>query len=130
MTTNRQAIVLFDGECPLCRKTTAILKRLDWLHQLRFHNCRDTAGIPANTARLEPARMIAEMHVLTPNRKTALSGFRAVRWIAGRVPPLWPLYPLLFIPGMPKMGQRIYLWIARNRFHLVPCHDGVCTIRR
>ncbi len=130
MSTNHHAIVLYDGECPLCRKTTAILKRLDWLHQLRFHNCRDTAGIPANTAHLEPARMIAEMHVLTPDRTTALSGFRAVRWIAGRVPLLWPLYPLLFVPGMPRLGQRIYLWIARNRFHLVPCHDGVCTIRK
>lgn len=124
----RHAIVLYDGDCPLCRKTTAILKRFDWLHQLRFHNCRDSAGIPANTAHLEPARMIAEMHVLAPDRKSALSGFRAVRWIAGRVPLLWPLYPFLFIPGSPRIGQRIYLWIARNRFHLVPCHDGVCTI--
>jgi len=123
-----KAIVLYDGDCPLCRKTTSILKRLDWLHQLKFHNCRDTVGIPANSAHLEPARMIAEMHVLTPDRKNALSGFRAVRWIAGRVPVMWPIYPLLFIPGMPKLGQRIYLWIARNRFRLVPCRDGVCTI--
>ena len=66
-----KAIVLYDGDCPLCRKTTGILKRLDWLHLLRFHNCRDSAGIPANTAHLEPARMIAEMHVLAADRKTA-----------------------------------------------------------
>jgi predicted DCC family thiol-disulfide oxidoreductase YuxK len=126
MTT--KAIVLYDGDCPLCRKTSVILKRFDWLRQLKIHNCRDTAGIPANTAHLEPARMIAEMHVLTPDRTTALSGFRAVRWIAGRVPLMWPLYPLLFIPGMAKLGQRVYLWIARNRFQLVPCRNGVCTI--
>jgi predicted DCC family thiol-disulfide oxidoreductase YuxK len=125
-----KAIVLYDGDCALCRKTTSILKRLDWLRQLKFHNCRDTAGISANSAHLEPARMIAEMHLLTPDRKKALSGFGAVRWIAGRVPLLWPLYPLLFIPGMPKLGQRIYLWIARNRFQLMPCRDGVCTIRK
>jgi predicted DCC family thiol-disulfide oxidoreductase YuxK len=123
-----QAIVLYDGECPLCRKTATILKRLDWLHALRFHNCRDSAGIPENAAHLDPARMIAEMHVLAADRKTAYSGFRAVRWIAGRLPLLWPLYPLLFVPGMPRLGQRIYLWIARNRFQLLPCHNGVCTI--
>jgi hypothetical protein len=29
---------------------------------------------------------------------------------------------------MPGLGQRVYLWVARNRFHLVPCHDGVCSI--
>ena len=123
-----QAIVLYDGECPLCRKTTDLLKRLDWLGRLRFHNCRDTAGIPAHSAHLDPERMLQEMHVLTPDRAAAYSGFRAVRWIAGRVPVLWPLYPLLFIPGMAKLGQRLYLWIARNRFHLLPCRGGVCTI--
>jgi len=121
-------LVLYDGECPLCRKTTGILKRFDWLHLLHFHNCRDTAGIPANSAHLDPAHMIAEMHVLSPNRKQALSGFQAVRWIAGRIPLMWPVYPLLFIPGIPRLGQMIYLWIARNRFQLLPCHDGICSI--
>jgi predicted DCC family thiol-disulfide oxidoreductase YuxK len=123
-----RAVVLYDGDCPLCRKTTSILKRLDWFHRLALHNCRDTAHIPKNTAHLDSARMIQEMHVLTPDRGHALSGFRAVRWIAGRIPLMWSLYPLLFIPGMPSLGQRLYLWIARNRFKLVPCRDGVCTI--
>jgi len=123
-----QAVVLYDGECPLCRKASSVLRRLDWLHRLQFHNCRDAAGIPTNSVHLDPARMIQEMHVLTPDRTTAYSGYRAVRWIAGRVPILWPLYPLLFIPGMARLGQRLYLWIARNRFHLLPCRGGVCTI--
>jgi predicted DCC family thiol-disulfide oxidoreductase YuxK len=123
-----QAVVLYDGECPLCRKTTGVLERFDWFGRLRFHNCRDAAGIPTHSAHLDPARTIQEMHVLTPDRTAAYSGFRAVRWIAGRVPVLWPLYPLLFIPGMAKVGQRLYLWVARNRFHLLPCRGGVCTI--
>lgn len=123
-----QAIVLYDGDCPLCRKATSILERLDWLKRLRFHNCRDTAALPAHSVHLDTDRMIQEMHVLTPDRTKAYSGFRAVRWIAGRVPALWPLYPLLFLPGMGRLGQRVYLWVARNRFHLVPCRGGVCTI--
>jgi predicted DCC family thiol-disulfide oxidoreductase YuxK len=123
-----RALVLYDGQCPLCTKTVSILRRFDWLGRLRFHNCRDTAGIPTNAAHLDPARMIEEMHVLTPDRSTSYSGFRVVRWIAGRVPILWPLYPLLFIPGAGRLGQRLYLWLARNRFQLMPCRDGVCTI--
>lgn len=123
-----QAVILYDGDCALCRKTTSMLKRLDWFGRLAFHNCRDAAGIPSHSAHLDSARMIQEMHVLTPDRTRALSGFRAVRWIAGRVPLLWPLYPLLFIPGLPRLGQKLYLWVARNRFRLVPCRDGVCTI--
>lgn len=105
----RQALVLYDGQCPLCTRTTSILRRLDWLGRLRFHDCRDTAGIPAHSAHLDPARMIQEMHVLTPDRTVAFHGFRAVRWIAGRLPVLWPLYPLLFIPGTGRVGQRLYL---------------------
>src|SRR5262245_29767977 len=125
---SNQALVLYDGLCPLCTRTVSILKRFDWLGRLHFHNCRDTAAIPVNSAHLEPARMIQEMHVLMPDRTKAYSGFRAARWIAGRIPLLWPVYPLLFIPGMPRLGQRLYLWIAKNRFRLLPCRDGVCTI--
>src|SRR3954466_5429306 len=53
-----QAVVLYDGDCPLCRKTTAILNRLDWFGRLAFHNCRDAAHIPPNTAHLDSAPMI------------------------------------------------------------------------
>ncbi|HJZ94621.1 MAG TPA: DUF393 domain-containing protein [Gemmataceae bacterium] len=128
LPTESQAIVLYDGECPLCCKTVSILKTLDWLNALWFHNCRDAAGIPAHTAHLEPARMLEQMHLLTPDRTGVYPGFRGARWIAGRVPVFWPIYPLLFLPGMARLGQRVYLWIARNRFNLLPCRDGVCTI--
>ena len=127
-TATNCAMVLYDGQCPLCTRTASILRRLDWFGRLRFHDCRNVAGIPEHSARLDPARMIQEMHVLTPDRTKAYSGFRAVRWIAGRLPLLWPLYPLLFIPGMNRIGQRLYLWLARNRFHLLPCRGGVCSI--
>jgi hypothetical protein len=29
---------------------------------------------------------------------------------------------------MERWGQKIYLWVARNRFRLVPCHGGVCSL--
>ena len=38
------------------------------------------------------------------------------------------LVPLLYLPGVPAVGQRLYLWVARNRYHLVPCHDGACAV--
>ena len=40
-----------------------------------------------------------------------------------------PIAPLYYIPGIPWLGDRLYKWVARNRFRLVPCHDGVCTIQ-
>ena len=63
------------------------------------------------------------MHLLTPDGKRLYHGFGAFRWMAWRLPLCWPIAPLLYVPGVPWLGQRIYLWIARNRFHLVPCHE-------
>jgi predicted DCC family thiol-disulfide oxidoreductase YuxK len=70
------------------------------------------------------------MHVLAPDGGRLYHGFAALRWLAWRLPPLWPLAPLLYVPGVLTVGQRLYLWVARNRFRLVPCHGGVCTLPR
>ena len=31
-------------------------------------------------------------------------------------------------PGVPWVGNKVYLWVAKNRFKLVPCKDGVCSL--
>ena len=57
-----KGVVLFDGECPFCRKSIAMVRKLDWLGRLEYQNCRDLEHIPANTAGLSPERMIEEIH--------------------------------------------------------------------
>ncbi len=123
-----QGQVLYDGQCPLCLKSVGILKRLDWFHRLSYVNARDRAQLPSSDAPLDPDRLLQEMHVLTPDGRRLYHGFAALRWMAWRLPLLWPLAPLLYVPGVPWLGQRLYLWVARNRFRLVPCHGGVCTL--
>ena len=125
--TRSQAQVLYDGQCPLCLKSVALLKRLDWLGRLRYLDARDRENLPV--AEPSPGRFLEEMHLLTPGGQRLLSGFAALRWIAWRLPLLWPIAPLLWLPGMAAVGQRLYLWVARRRFRLVPCHGGVCTIQ-
>ena len=49
--------------------------------------------------------------------------------MAWRVPVLLPLAPLMYFPGVPWVGNKVYLWIAKNRYNLVPCDDGGCRIR-
>ncbi|MBV9125930.1 MAG: DUF393 domain-containing protein [Planctomycetes bacterium] len=125
-----KAIVLYDGQCPLCLKGIALLKRLDWLGRLTFRNARDRKHLPAHEPPLDPERLLEEMHLLTPEGYQLLHGFTALRWMAWRLPLLWPLAPFLYLPGIPPLGQRLYLWVARHRFHLVPCHGGICTLPR
>jgi len=125
-----RAQVLFDGDCPFCRRSVALLRKLDWTKQLAYVNVRDPHEPLLRSPQIASAPLIDEMHVLTPDGRHLLHGFEAVRWLAWRLPLLWPVAPLLYIPGVPSFGQRLYLWIARNRFRLVPCHGGVCTIQR
>lgn len=124
----RKAQILYDGQCPLCLKSVGLLKRLDWLGRLSYGNARDRDHLPAGDAPLDPDKLLQEMHVLTPDGRRLYHGFAALRWIAWRLPVLWPIAPLLYLPGVPQLGQRLYLWVARNRFRLVPCHGGVCTL--
>ncbi|MCE9533353.1 MAG: DUF393 domain-containing protein [Planctomycetes bacterium] len=125
---NVKAVVLYDGTCPLCQKSVSILKRLDWLRRLSYHDARDTDQLPETPVKLDAEKMLQEMHVLTPDRQRAYAGFRAFRWIAGRLPILWAFWPLMFVPGVPWLGNRVYRWVARNRYNLVPCHDGQCAV--
>lgn len=122
------AIVLYDGQCPLCRKSVALLKWLDWRRRLDCRDARDPANVPATEPPLVLERLLEEMHLVTPDGQQVHHGFTAFRWMAWRLPLLWAVAPLLYIPGVPTLGQWAYLWIARNRFQLVPCRDGVCSL--
>lgn len=123
-----RAVVLYDGQCAFCRKSVDLLRRLDWRGRLRFADARDPAQRPPSERPLDPSRLLQEMHVLTADGRRVYHGFGALRWLAWRLPLLWPVAPLLYLPGVLPLGQRLYLWVARNRFRLVPCHGGVCTL--
>jgi hypothetical protein len=47
--------------------------------------------------------------------------------LAAALPAFWPLCPLLFLPGVSWVGERVYGVIARNRLALVHC-DSHCPI--
>ena len=72
------------------------------------------------------ARALSEMIVIAPNGRTA-GGFDAFRLIARVLPALWPVLPLLYVPGAAWIGRRVYKWVAKNRYRLVKC-DGVCSL--
>jgi predicted DCC family thiol-disulfide oxidoreductase YuxK len=127
MTTRlRPAQVFYDGQCLFCVKSVNLLKTFDWFGRLSFFDSRHPELGPANGPTFDRNRLLEEIHLVPPNGTTELTGFFAFRWIAWRLPLFWPLAPFLYLPGAARWGQRLYLWIARNRFRLVPCHGGVC----
>ena len=124
-----KAVVLYDGMCPLCQRGVRVLKRLDWFGKLHFQDCRDVDNWPPSAVPLSLKALLAEMHLVTPDRKRAPAGYRAFRWMAWRIPLLLPLAPLMYFPGVPWVGNKVYLWVAKNRYNLVPCGDGGCQVR-
>jgi predicted DCC family thiol-disulfide oxidoreductase YuxK len=122
--------LIFDGDCPLCRKSVAVVRSLDWLHRLEFIDARAADQPLLHQEPIAGAPLLDEMHLLTPSGKRVYHGFGAFRWMAWRLPLCWLIVPLLYVPGVPWLGQRIYLWIARNRFHLLPCRHGACAIQK
>jgi predicted DCC family thiol-disulfide oxidoreductase YuxK len=125
---DRKAAVLYDGQCAFCLKSVALLRRLDWLGKLRYVDARHPEELPDSDIPIELPRLLQEMHVVTADGRHLYHGFQALRWLAWRLPLLWGFAPLLYLPGVLPLGQRLYLWVARNRFRLIPCHGGVCTL--
>jgi hypothetical protein len=106
----------------------AVLQWLDWRRKLCCLDARNPENVPPLDPPLVPERLLEEMHLVTPDGRRAYHGFGAFRWMAWRLPLLWGVAPFLYVPGVPTLGQWLYLKIAKNRFQLVPCRDGVCTL--
>jgi predicted DCC family thiol-disulfide oxidoreductase YuxK len=124
----KSAVVLFDGDCRFCQRSVAILKRLDWLNKLQYQSARQVDQLPRTDPPLDPEELMKEMHVVPRAGWPIYRGFQAFRWMAWRLPVLWLIAPLLYLPGVPWLGNKAYLWVARNRFKLVPCKAGVCAL--
>jgi len=126
-----RAVLLYDGRCGFCLESIKRLRVLDlfgWVDPLDFHTQPDLAKL--NPA-LTPQRCRSEMVLLEPNGRVS-GGFEAFRRMAPHLPMVWPLVPVLYVPGMRWLGTRIYRWIATHRYllHRNPaCAANQCAVR-
>lgn len=121
-----RALVLYDGECRVCRASVGQLRRLDWLGRLSYGDARDVAVRGASGVDAEAA--LRRLHLVTPGGRQPIQGFYAFRWLAGRLPALWILWPLLWLPGAAAIGVRAYDAFARNRFAFGACDGEACAV--
>lgn len=119
--------VIFDGHCPLCRKSVALLRLLDWLERLRTLDLhQDQDEIARFAPQLTHERMMQAMQLITPHGRV-YAGFYALRRMARALPALWLVLPLMYLPGMSQLGPVLYRWVARRRYGLQPCDErGSC----
>lgn len=105
-------VVYYDQNCNLCqwlKKTFHQLKRgsvpIEWRHYEEAPAC----GIHETTC--------GESMSIQTSEGKMFRGYYAVRELI-HYTWLFPLRPLLYLPGMEWAGEKVYQAVARNRYHL------------
>jgi len=124
----KDLFVLYDGGCGVCRKTVSVLTSLDLLERVTFVDALDddrkrTLGL--NT--LDQDILLHDMHGVSGDQVT--QGYFTYRWMAARLPLLWAILPLLYLPPVVALGMRIYRKIADSRACRLPSATGAKPTR-
>ncbi len=110
----RPLIVLYDGRCGFCKRTIFLIHVTDWLHRIQFENFHDQKVRERYAPHVEVATLNEAIH--TVDQKDGIKkGFFAIRTMCMELPVFWPVVYLLFIPGIPAIGTRMYHLIANHR---------------
>ena len=121
-------VVLYDGNCPFCRRQVARLDRWDTGGRLAFLSLHDPR-VPDLYPGLSHEQLMTQMYVI--NRAGyRYGGAAAFRYLTRRLPWLWPLAPLLHVPFSLPVWQLLYRQIAQRRYALPGerCSSGSCHI--
>jgi predicted DCC family thiol-disulfide oxidoreductase YuxK len=112
--------VLYDGACGFCDRSVRVLRTMDVWNRLTPRPIQDATALLAAHGVKEDVALDA-IHVVEGDR--LFNGFYAVRRFAWTTPYLLPIAPLLYIPGIPAVGERIYASIAKRRY-AISCAIG------
>jgi predicted DCC family thiol-disulfide oxidoreductase YuxK len=105
--------MVYDGRCGFCVRSMAWLLAFDGLAQINIRDFRTNPSPIVSDAQVEKA-----LYAVLPGGR-ALSGFEAYRHVVPRVPGLWWLVPLFYVPVISRLfGHPIYNWVAANRSRL------------
>jgi predicted DCC family thiol-disulfide oxidoreductase YuxK len=118
-------VVLFDGGCPLCRRTVRQLRALDWLGRLRFVDGTKADLRERVAPGLSEAALLVQMYVVDA-RGERYAGFESFLKIGTVVPLLWPFSLVGRLPGIRAIGHLIYRTVAANRVRRGRCTDDLC----
>ncbi len=106
--------LVFDGGCGICRRTVVAVDAADWAGRVRLLPTTDWDAVAALHPALELADCLADVHLVDAHGRV-FRGFAAYRQLAWRLPLAAPLAPLLYLPGVPALGERVYRHVADGR---------------
>jgi predicted DCC family thiol-disulfide oxidoreductase YuxK len=118
--------VLFDGGCPMCRRTVRRLRSIDWLHRLVFADATDPQLRERVAPGLSEAAVMVQMYVVEPDGRR-FGGYDGLLRIARVIPLMWPFRLVGALPGIRQFGRAFYRRIAANRVRRGRCSDDFCS---
>jgi predicted DCC family thiol-disulfide oxidoreductase YuxK len=105
--------MIYDGDCGFCKRSMAAFLAFDGLQQVSIRNFRTQPSPVVSDDKIEKA-----LYLVLPDGR-ALPGFEAYRYVVARVPGLWWLIPLFYVPVLSRLiGHPLYNWVASNRGRL------------
>ena len=118
MTAGRPAVLIYDGECPICRGAADWVRRnatTDAFDYLSCHSEELTRRFPA----IARAACLQAMHLVLPDG-SILIGEKAVPEILSRLKGRrhrWAA-ALFRLPGAGLLSGAFYRWFAGRRYHV------------
>ncbi|NIO11362.1 MAG: DUF393 domain-containing protein [Deltaproteobacteria bacterium] len=106
--------IIYDGQCLFCIRVLNVVKKLDTFKGLDFYDSHDRDTMEKRFPMVSPQEAEEAMLAVTEEGEV-FKGFYAFRRSFWKIPYLWLLALILYVPGIPYLGTRCYGWIARNR---------------
>ena len=111
----QRVTVLYDGGCGLCSTVIEVVRRLDMLDAVSALDVSSQwSAIAVRFPALNNAACLADMHVIGANGAVT-TGFEGYRELAKALPLGWVALSVLYLPGVPAIGRRIYRVVADRR---------------
>ena len=121
--------VLFDGGCPMCRRTVRIIRALDWNDRLQFVDATNDEARAFFAPALTEAQVMIEMYVID-ERQRVHGGFEGYLQIARVVPLDVAVRPGRTSARVPPAGPRGLQRHRRQSRPSRPMHGrSVCAHR-
>ncbi|MGE0201790.1 MAG: thiol-disulfide oxidoreductase DCC family protein [Candidatus Melainabacteria bacterium] len=120
--------LVWDSDCTFCGLWVNRLMRLNWLGLIQPVGSAEALRNNAyRDAGWRPDIVETSIWVHGENSPVSHVAYDACRRLAWATPLLWPLLPLLYMPGVGWAGERVYAWVAANRYRL-GCATTACQL--
>lgn len=112
----KKAVLIYDGNCPVCGKTVAWIKGNEKKGEFEMLPCQSET-MKQRFPSIERAVCMQAMQLVLPDG-AVLSGEKALPEILKRLRRYSPAAALFKLPGSEILSRAFYRWFANRRYHI------------